>query len=264
MATTEFHLEASQRLLQQAERELRAGHSLHAAEQGWLAAARAVEAIAEDRGWEHDTTASLFTAANMIATETGQPRICHLFMMAQNMYQARLEGWIDHEQVTLRMDDVRELLALLKEVVLQEGRRVHAPSPCVNESVPRSKWAISFGPLRMVKLATTEFRVETSERLFRQARDELRAGDSLQASEKGWGAAAHAVKAIAESRGWEHVSHGDLFKVARNIATEMEQPRIRALFRSAGSLRTNFYEGWLDDEDVAQGLEEVSELLALL
>ena len=46
-------------------------------------------------------------------------------------------------------------------------------------------------------MATTEFHIATSRRLLEQAEREYRAGDVLQASEKGWGAAAHAVKAIA-------------------------------------------------------------------
>ncbi|MYC38120.1 MAG: hypothetical protein F4X66_14575 [Chloroflexi bacterium] len=32
-------------------------------------------------------------------------------------------------------------------------------------------------------------------------------GDSVQASEKGWGAVAEAVKSIAEQRGWNHWGH---------------------------------------------------------
>ena len=47
-----------------------------------------------------------------------------------------------------------------------------------------------------------------SRRLVRQAQEEFDTGDRLQASEKAWGAAAHAVKAIAESRGWNHNSIG--------------------------------------------------------
>ena len=100
--------------------------------------------------------------------------------------------------------------------------------------------------------------------MFEQARRELRAGDVLQASEKGWGAAAHAVKAIAERRGWVHERHGHLFMAARRISDESEQPRIRTLFRHVNSLHTNFYEGWLTDEEVEEGLEEVRELLGLL
>ena len=47
--------------------------------------------------------------------------------------------------------------------------------------------------------------------LLAQARQELARGDVRQASEKGWGAAAQAVKAVAEGRGWEHKTHAALF-----------------------------------------------------
>lgn len=113
-------------------------------------------------------------------------------------------------------------------------------------------------------LATTEFHIDTSRRLLEQAEREYRAGDVLQASEKGWGAAAHAVKAIAEERGWEHDRHGYLVRAARRISNELEQPRVWDLFQVASAQHKNFYEGWLDDEDVEQGLVRVRELLALL
>lgn len=100
--------------------------------------------------------------------------------------------------------------------------------------------------------------------MLEQAGQEFRAGDVMQASEKSWGAAAHTMKAIAEQRGWRHERHGDLFRVAGRIAGELEQPRVRDLFRYASALHTNFYEGWLTDEDVKVGLEEVRELLGLL
>ena len=40
--------------------------------------------------------------------------------------------------------------------------------------------------------------------LFGQAIQELADGGPRQASEKGWGAAAQMVKAMAEQRGWQH------------------------------------------------------------
>ncbi len=117
---------------------------------------------------------------------------------------------------------------------------------------------------KRLTLATVDFHIEASRRLLEQAGQEFRAGDVLQASEKGWGAAAHTVKAIAEQRGWRHERHGDLFKVAGRIAEGSGQPRIRELFRLASGLHTNFYEGWYTDEDVEQGLEEVREFLGLI
>ena len=48
---------------------------------------------------------------------------------------------------------------------------------------------------------TTQQYQQTSERFLAHTRQELAAGDLPQASEKGWGAAAHMLNAIAEQRG---------------------------------------------------------------
>ena len=48
--------------------------------------------------------------------------------------------------------------------------------------------------------------------LLRQAREELAAGDVRQASEKGWGACARMVKAIAPRHDWEHQGRRELFQ----------------------------------------------------
>ena len=45
---------------------------------------------------------------------------------------------------------------------------------------------------------TTQTYQQASQRFLAQAKEELAAGDLQQASEKGWEAAAHMLKAIAE------------------------------------------------------------------
>ncbi len=52
----------------------------------------------------------------------------------------------------------------------------------------------------------------TSQAFFAQAQSSLAEGDLLQASEKGWGAAAEMVKGLSEIRGWRHHSHGLLYQ----------------------------------------------------
>ena len=113
-------------------------------------------------------------------------------------------------------------------------------------------------------MATVEFHVKTSRVMLEQSGQEFQKGDVVQASEKSWGAAAHAVKAISESRGWRHEGHGDLFRAASRISSELAQPRVWELFHVASANHKNFYEGWLEDEDVEKGLEAVRELLGLL
>ena len=105
---------------------------------------------------------------------------------------------------------------------------------------------------------------DTSRELMAQARDELAAGDLLQASEKAWGAAAAAVKSIAEMRGWQHYAHILIAAAVWRISREHRQPRIRTLFKSANDLHQNFYEYRYGEEEVAEGIAEVAELLAFL
>ena len=113
-------------------------------------------------------------------------------------------------------------------------------------------------------MATVAFYTDASRRLIGQAAAELASGDSLRASDKGWSAAAHGVKAVAEGRGWRHEDMADLFKAARWLADEAGRPEIRTLFKVASMLHTNVYEGWLGDEDIARDIESVGRLLDML
>ena len=85
--------------------------------------------------------------------------------------------------------------------------------------------------------------------------------DLPQASEKGWGAAAEMVKAIAEERGWRHDSHRLLFRIVRNLANETGDEQLPKSFGLAHNLHINFYENWLPDADVRQSIQDVQELL---
>ena len=100
-----------------------------------------------------------------------------------------------------------------------------------------------------------------SRHLLAQARAELAAGDTRQASEKGWGAAARMVKSIAEQRGWEHRNHAALYRVIRRLVDETGDEDIKRLFNTAGNLHVNFYENWNNAENVASDLADVGRFL---
>ena len=93
-----------------------------------------------------------------------------------------------------------------------------------------------------------------SRHLLAQAHEELAAGDTRQASEKGWGAAAQIVKSVAEQRGWEHRNHAALFNVISRLVAETGDDDIRDLFYVAVSLEANFYENWDNAANVAGDL----------
>ena len=96
---------------------------------------------------------------------------------------------------------------------------------------------------------------------LQQADEELARGDLRQASEKAWGAAAQAVKAAGEARGWEHDTHGRLFVIARRLSEEQQDSRVMRQFRRAGRLHQNFYEGKLDADQIASALADVARLV---
>ena len=90
-----------------------------------------------------------------------------------------------------------------------------------------------------------------------QAKEELRNGELLQASEKGWGAAAQIVKAVAEERGWEHNGHWQLHRAVDSLVAETGDEELQVQFSSANSLHTNFYEGLLSRDTIAFHLRQV-------
>ena len=102
---------------------------------------------------------------------------------------------------------------------------------------------------------------ELSQWCLGQAENYLQAGNNIQASEKGWGAAAQALKAIAEERGWNHNSHTLIVDVAQQVTYEENRPDLIRLFGTAQALHTNFYEDWLSSDTVSIYLEDVKKLL---
>ena len=72
-------------------------------------------------------------------------------------------------------------------------------------------------------------------------------GDVLQGSEKLWGAASHAVMAVAQERGWPYGNHYALRQVALRLADEMEDERIRLGLLVAEKFHANFYHDFMED-----------------
>ena len=109
-------------------------------------------------------------------------------------------------------------------------------------------------------MATETYRT-ASRQLLAQGREELERGDTRQASEKGWGAAAQMVKDVAERRGWEHRSHASLYTAISRLVDETGDDELRRLFAVASSLHVNFYENWDNAQNVSAGLNDVQRFL---
>ena len=110
----------------------------------------------------------------------------------------------------------------------------------------------------------TQYHAATAEDFLAKTRVYLADGDLLQASEKGWGAAAQAVKAVAEARGWRHNGHYELFAAINRLTDETGDESVRLAFAAASALHQNFYEGWLPRETVEAHLSDVEALVGKL
>lgn len=106
---------------------------------------------------------------------------------------------------------------------------------------------------------------------------EIENENRLQASEKVWGTVAHAIKAVAEQRGWEHKGHSKLRDVARQLGTEAAEAQAKTKrkrkglttafvrpFKNAESMHSNFYENGHDWPDILEARDDAQVFLAQL
>lgn len=99
---------------------------------------------------------------------------------------------------------------------------------------------------------------------LRKARLHFEEGDLTQTSEKGWGAAATALKACAEERGWDHYRHWHLRENLKRLRAETGDESLWELFPYAETMHANFYENWMDRTEVEFHLEKVEALVQRL
>ena len=95
----------------------------------------------------------------------------------------------------------------------------------------------------------TQEHLESARETLEDADREFAAGDTLQGSEKMWGAASHAIIAVAQARGWQFGTHRVLINAARRIADELDDDGLRAGLVVAQHFHANFYHGFMFIED---------------
>ena len=103
--------------------------------------------------------------------------------------------------------------------------------------------------------------------LIGKARDYRDQGDLRQASEKGWGAAAQLVKAVAENwreYGVTHGRHQDLRALVAGLTTANRESDLFLTFQAAQDLHENFYENNVSDFVVGLSLEQTAHFIDLM
>ena len=99
-----------------------------------------------------------------------------------------------------------------------------------------------------------------------RAGQHLADGDIHQASEKGWGAAAHMAKAVVLIQGWEYDWQSRFHRVMNRARRLSGNDRLPFLHGRAEILHVNFYEltGDLDPAAIREDLASMAELLDVL
>ena len=106
--------------------------------------------------------------------------------------------------------------------------------------------------------ATVEDRVQISQRLIQQAREELERGDRLRATEKIWGALAQMLKAHGQQRGWLNLGgRRTVEHIAMQLQLEYDDLDVASAYVAADNGHRNFY-------DNEMSLPEIEGIIAVV
>ncbi len=113
---------------------------------------------------------------------------------------------------------------------------------------------------------SAEDRRRVCRRMIIHAREELEAGNRLQAGEKAWGAVVQPLNAVAEQRGWPHHSHQDIREVGFQIALEygFDPAQVDAMTDAYRVGHENFYENHRGIEQLADMIGRVEDVAPFL
>ena len=98
-------------------------------------------------------------------------------------------------------------------------------------------------------------------KLLADAGREIGAGELVQGSEKLWGATIQALRAYCASRGIPHNKYAQRRHAALQLASERHDDAIRLGFGIAQSCHANFYNDWMEQEDLDGYLPDIQRLV---
>ena len=107
--------------MQQAEYEFERGDLLQASEKAWNAAVQHLKALATMRGMSHNDHWQIRLVARQIVDETGNERIGELFRSGESLHSNFYEQWMREAEVRACMNNMNELIDLLRSVPTPNG-----------------------------------------------------------------------------------------------------------------------------------------------
>ena len=113
--------------------------------------------------------------------------------------------------------------------------------------------------------ATVDYHRERSRHFLSLVDDELTRGEPEEASNKVWGAAAHAIKAVAERRLLQHHAHALLQEAVMKLIQEEGAPQhLFGQYMMASAYHQRFYGGAPPAAGIRYGKEVIAEFIQTL
>ena len=116
MTTAKRYELVSVRLLEQAHVELEGGDLVQVSEKFWGAVAQSLKAVAEERGWEHNSHAHFYRIVQALIEETGDEELFDLFGAANLLHINFYEHWMTVGQIRGLGEQVGELIERLGDL----------------------------------------------------------------------------------------------------------------------------------------------------
>ena len=117
-------------------------------------------------------------------------------------------------------------------------------------------------------MQTNESQVEKHTRLAHQMMDqakrEIAAGDLTQGAEKLWGATTQALKSYCASHGMPHGRYQHLRQAVLDLALRQDNPSIRLAFNTARACHSNFYNDWMEQEDLDSYIPDIEDFVRII
>ena len=117
MTQQEKYSVAGREFLAKAQEALDQGDLAQASEKGWGAATQMVKAIAEQRGWPHQSHTALYQVVRQLVSETGDPLLDLLFHAAGNLHANFYENWLPAGSVQSGLEAMQEFLVKLEQLL---------------------------------------------------------------------------------------------------------------------------------------------------
>ncbi len=117
MTLTETHKRTAQSLIQQSEKHFREGDMPSASKSAWDAVECYLDAVAEQRGWDHKTYLDLSRVLTRLAEGSNTPRRMRLmFLRMTGLHANAYEDWYSSKMVKDSIEEAKELIDMLERV----------------------------------------------------------------------------------------------------------------------------------------------------